>query len=104
MNRLRGPILRFDWLETALAVIVEAQHGRVEMARVRGMSREIVALCREQRERVLAAEMFLDENRDILSAEQRNDVLRLIAETLLYIQYRGARIRVTDDPFQVLRG
>lgn len=104
MSRSRGSFLRFDWLETALAVVVEVQGGRVEMAHVRGMSRAIVAICRDHRERVFAAERFLDENRDFFSAEQRNEVLRLIAETLLYIQYGGVRIRVTDDPLQVLRG
>lgn len=100
MNRLP---LQFDWLEVALGAVVQLEFGRVEVARVRSMARQIVAICRDQRDRAIAAERFLDENRDALSADQRNEALRLIAETLLYIQYGGIRVRVTDDPRRILR-
>lgn len=104
MSRAQRSVLRFDWLEAALQVVLEVQSGRVEMARVHSMSREIVALCRDQRDRVAAAERVLDENRNTMSCAQKNEVLRLIAEALLYIQSGGVRIRVTDDPRRILRG
>jgi hypothetical protein len=96
--------LSFDWVTASLRAIVAFELGRVEQARVRCLAREIVAICRVQRDRVVRADRLLEEHRDLLSIEQRNEVLRLMAEVLLYIQFRGVRIKVTADPRRVLEG
>jgi hypothetical protein len=97
-------VIDFDWLVCALEPIVAFEQGRADQARVRAVAREIVAVCRSQRDRVVAAERILEEHRDILSADQKDSFLHLMAEALLYITYHGRRIKLTGDPILVLRG
>jgi hypothetical protein len=99
-----APVLDFDWLVCALEPIVAFEQGQADQARVRVVAREIVAACRAQRDRVVAAERILQEHRDILSADQKDTFLRLMAEALLYITYHGRRIKLAGDPILVLRG
>ncbi len=96
--------LDFDWLETALDAIVLVEETRARRVAVRSIAREIVATCRANRERVERAEALLDRHAEVMRPEDRGRVLRLMGETLLYIQYRGARLKCTEDPRRLLEG
>ena len=104
MSKLFGqrPI-DFSWLETSLEAFVELERGRVQQVTVQQMAREIVAICRSQRERVRLAEEYYDKYRDVLTHADRQDVLRLMAETLMFITYGGRRMSVTEDPKRLLQ-
>jgi transglutaminase-like putative cysteine protease len=95
--------LDFDWVLQALEPLVVFEQGKADQTRVQSLAREIVAMCRANRDRVEAAERVLSEYRDVLSPEQKNEALRIMAETLLYIQHNGVRIKVTTDPGRILR-
>lgn len=96
--------LDFGWVEATLAGWVELERGRVERVRLQQMTREIVAICRDNRERVKRADAYYDRYRDVLTHADRQALLRLMAETLLYVQYRGVRRKVTEDPLRILGG
>ena len=99
-----SPTLDFEWVTAALEAIVELEHGRTQQAELRAMAREIVAICRDARQRVARAEQFLDAYRHVLPPGKKNEILRLMAETLLFIQYGGRRVKITDDPSVILGG
>lgn len=104
MDALFDRPLRFDWVEAALRAWVDVEQARVERVRVQSIARELVAICRANRERVERADAFYEKYRHLLPHAERQEVLRLMAETLLYIQFRGLRHKVTDDPTKILEG
>lgn len=95
--------LDMSWIVSALEPITAFQEGQVDQARVRSLAREITAACRNNRDRVLAAERMLDEYRDILPAQKRDEILRLMAEALMYVQFNGRRVKVVGDPTRILK-
>ena len=92
----------FSWVQTALEAYVRIEEAQVKQATVRQMTREIIAICQNNRARVVKVEAFLDEFQHVLSHEHKQDIFRLIAETLLFIQYRGVRIKCSEDPYQLI--
>lgn len=101
--RLRRP-LNYTWLEAALEAWLETERTNTRRAEAKLMAREIVAICAANREKATLAEEFYVKYRDHLSRADRQGVLRLIAETLLYIQYDGVRMKVSSDPMRILGG
>ena len=94
--------LDFDWLDSALACIVNIQETNLKRSTVRNVSQEIVTICRTKRERVKQAERLLDKYSECILYEEKQEIFRLIAETLLYIQYRGVLIKCTSDPKKLI--
>ena len=78
------------------------EQGRVQRAEIQVMAREIVAACRGSRARVQRAEEIYTKYREYLPNADRQKMLRLMADTLLYIQYGGVRIKTTQDPKLIL--
>lgn len=104
MSKLFGKrALDFSWLELSLGAFVELDRGRVKQVTVQQMAREIVAICRSQRERVRLAEEYYDKYRDVLTHADRQDILRVMAETLMFITHGGRRMAVTEDPRRFLQ-
>jgi len=102
-NMLIRP-LNFSWLETALGVWVEIEELNARRAIIHNMTREIIAICRTERERVEKAEAFLDKYAHVIPHAEKQEIFRLMAEALLFITYNGVRIRCTDDPKRLLQG
>ncbi len=104
MHPLFARRLNYSWLEAALDAWVVTEETNARRASVQLMAKEMVAICESNRDRVVRAEAYYSEFRDTLIMAERQDVLRLMAETLLYIQYQGVRLKVTDDPIKLLGG
>jgi hypothetical protein len=101
-NLFKRP-LNFGWVETALDVWVEIEELNARRAVIRNMTREIVAICRANRNRVEHAEALLDKYTDVIPYERKQEIFLIIAETLLYISYNGVRIKCTEDPKRLLQ-
>lgn len=102
MQSLFDRPLDYGWLEATLSAWIKVEETNVERAAVRQMTREVVAICQDKRERVQRAEAFYEKYRDVLRHRERQEVLRLMAETLLYIQHSGVRMKLTEDPIKLL--
>lgn len=96
--------LDFGWLEAALEAWLVFEDRAARRATVRTMAGEIVEICQMKRERVERAEAFLTRYHRLLSRAEKQDIFRLMAETLRYIERGGVRVEVTDDPIRLLRG
>ena len=95
--------LDFTWVDAALEAWADIEEMRARQTTVREMARELVAICRSNRERVENAERYLDRYREVIPNVQKQEIFRLVAELLLFIQYRGVRIRCVDDPIKILK-
>lgn len=94
----------YSWLRATLDSWLAIEDGNARRAAVRAMASEIVAACRANRDRVRKAEAIYEKYRSVMSHADKQDVLRLMAETLLYVQYGGLSIKTTDDPTKLLGG
>ena len=101
-NFLRQP-LSFSWLESALEAWISFEVTDARIATCRSFAREIVTICKLQRKRVEKAEELLDRYRDMIKPKARQEIFRLMAEALMYIETNGQRLKVTDDPKRFFR-
>lgn len=102
MNNFLKKPLAFDWVEASLEAYVRLEERKARVYQIKSMAREIVAICRASRDRVEKAEAFLEKYREVIPSEEKQNIFRLMAETLLYIQYEGVRMRISDNPRTIL--
>jgi len=81
--------LNLHWIETALEGWVVIEEANVKRTLVKEMCRELVFICRDQRNRAIKAEKFYEKYRNDIPYADKQDILLLLLEMLKYAKHNG---------------
>jgi hypothetical protein len=104
INPFYNSNLDYSWHDSILDSLVSIQEMNLKRSIISNISREVVQICKKKRDRVAKVELLLDEFGGYIAHEDKQEIFILVAETLLFIQFNGTRVKCTEDPIALLKG
>lgn len=96
--------LYISCLEAALESIVAIEETNLKRTIIKNISKEIIKICRNNRNRIERVDQILEDYGNYISYENKQEIFKIVAETLLFTQYNGVRIKFNQDPKNIIFG